>query len=388
MYLKEFEGKSILEKHSIKIPKYKVINRESTDSNFILPGVLKSQVLSGSRKAKGGIKFITNEQEAKESLQQLLSIKINDELPTEILNEEIIQFTNEYYVSFMFDSRIRGILLVISDKGGSDIENVNQNQIKKIEINILKGIDKKVEEKMFKFLPNEIVQTIKKLYKVFREEDLKLLEINPLVLTINSKVYALDSKISLDENALYRHQFSFEERTGLKVKTESEKLANLIDKNDHKGVAGKTYVELDGDIGILASGGGASMVAMDALLEYGAKPANYTEYSGNPPSEKVKKLTRIVLNNPNLTALWIVGGKANFTRVDITLNAILEILIEKKVKFPIIVRRAGPNSEIAFENMKRASVEHNLNIHLFDDSTPISVSAKYVKNLSEKYKNE
>src|SRR3989338_4478887 len=147
---------------------------------------------------------------------------------------------------------------------------------------------------------------------------MKTVEINPLVEDKNGDLIAADAVVVLDDDGLKRHKFNFPKRTGLREQTPREIAAKKIDEDDYKGVAGKTFVDLEGDIAVLASGGGASIVAMDALLSYGGKPANYTEYSGNPSAEKVKKLTQVVLSKPNLHGLWIVGGTANFTRIDLT----------------------------------------------------------------------
>ena len=127
---------------------------------------------------------------------------------------------------------------------------------------------------------------------------------------------------------------------------------------------------------------------MDALISYGAKPANYMEYSGNPPAYKVEKLTRIVLDKKDLSGLWIVGGIANFTDIYETLKAIVDVLVEKQVKFPVVIRRGGPNEKEAFELIRKTAKKHNLNISIYGRETPITLCAKYMAEASYKFKKE
>jgi len=177
----------------------------------------------------------------------------------------------------------------------------------------------------------------------------------------------------------------FAARLGNREKTQREKRANKIDEEDHRGVAGKTFLDLDGDIGILASGGGASLTLMDALLSFGGKPANFTEYSGNPPREKVEKLTRIVLDHPGLSGLLVAGVIANFTDIYETVRGILDVLLEMKPDFPIVVRRAGLRDKEAKEAIMEARAK-GLDIYYYDENTPLTQVAKIMVEKSEAYK--
>jgi succinyl-CoA synthetase beta subunit len=417
MNLKEYEGKSLLRKYDIKVSQGTTISQDSIRQSGLrieqFPIFIKAQVLSGKRKAFGGIKLGTDIKDATLKVSEMFDLTIRDEKVEQILLDEPIQFTREYYVSIMIDSRSRRPILIISDQGGSDIEEIkktNPTSIRTLEINILNGIptpqiqalthDFDFTEFQFK----SFKKTIKELYQCFIDNDLKLLEINPLVLSNTTNLnnsskqnenefIALDCKITIDDNATYRHNFPFEHRTGLRKKTDIEQRANNIDKDDHRGVAGTSFIQFEGgNIGVLASGGGASVIAMDALISYGGKPANYTEYSGNPPAEKVTQLTNIVLDQPNLECLWIVGGTANFTSIYDTLKALIDVLIERKFTKPIVIRRAGPEDEKAFEMVKEKAKKHNLNIDLYGRETPITLSAKYMvdklNNQIEKNKEE
>ena len=173
---------------------------------------------------------------------------------------------------------------------------------------------------------------------------------------------------------------TFSERTLNRKATAREIAARKIDENDHRGVAGKTYMDLDGDIGIMTSGGGATMTLMDALQHYGLHPANYTEYSGNPPQEKVEALARIVLSIPNLKALLVAGVVANFTDIHATLQGLITVLRDVRPTYPIIIRRAGPNDELAKAAIQTLK-EEGLDITYYDETTSLT---KVVAHLKER----
>ncbi|MBI2599651.1 hypothetical protein HYW43_01885, partial [Candidatus Daviesbacteria bacterium] len=234
-------------------------------------------------------------------------------------------------------------------------------------------------------VPAEVVETAKKLWEVFIKYDLELAEINPLVIDKNAKVWALDSKVILDDDADFRREIKFAERNLFgRPSTEAEIEARKIDEGDHRGTAGSVYWDLDGDIAVIAAGGGGSIVNMDALLAFGGKPANYTEHSGNPPREKLKRLTKIVLSKPNLKGCWFVGGTANFTDIYETLMGFVEGLreISPKPKFPIVIRRGGPKDKEAFEALKEIGKKEGFDFHIFGRETPMTKTAKTMVELA------
>jgi len=221
--------------------------------------------------------------------------------------------------------------------------------------------------------------------KAFFDNDCLLLEINPLVESAG-KLIALDAKVNLDDTAGGRHKERLLPTRSIPghISSKNEIEAKKIDENDYRGTAGSTYFDLDGDIAVLASGGGASLTAMDALLATGGSPANYTEYSGNPPKEKVEKLSKIVLSKKNLHALWVVGAIANFTDIYETLSGFLDALrkINPKPDYPIVIRRGGPNDKKAFEMLKK---NKDFDLHLYGQETTITESAKIVAGLAKNY---
>lgn len=402
MKLYEFEAKQILKEAGIPVPDGYAIDNELQIKDITHPVVVKAQLLSGKRGKAGLIKIAQTQQEAYSFVKSFLQKKHNNETIKKILIEEKLEIKYEYYLAITYDTSSRNPSIIISKYGGIDVEETKQRYPQCVlleQIDILEGIN---EEKAQAIATKaEIPNTaclIKKCYDLFMEEDMKLLEINPLAEIIfpqkssyslrSCEVFCLDAKIILDDDAFFRQKFFFPQRIGIgREKTKMEIQANAVNAMDHRGVAGKTYIELDGDIAILASGGGASITAVDALLSYGQKPANYTEYSGNPSPEKVEALTRIVVSKQNLNGLFVVGAKANFTRVDETIGAIIKVLKEVKPRYPIVFRRAGPGDADAKKLVEKTAKELSLDMEWYGEETPITVAAKRIAENVEKYKN-
>lgn len=407
MKLYEFEGKKIFKEVGIAVPASLAVTEKEQMHIFatlLTPFlkqypevVVKVQTLSGGRGKAGGIAFCSKLTETIVAADRFLGKQLLNEIVTKLLIEEKLAIDKEYYLGILFSQEQRCPVLIISKQGGIDIEEVSLKTpelVVKEPINYLSGVDDHFLDKVLKkaeFTQQQtaLKEVIKRLYAAFIAYDMKMVEINPLVLTKTEQLIAADAVVVLDDAAQYRWKKSFPERVGVgRELTEREREAHKIDEQDHRGVAGRTYIDLDGDIGILASGGGASITCIDALLSYGGKPANYTEYSGNPPEEKVEQLTRVVLSKPGLHGLWIIGGTANFTRIDETIKGILNVLEDELPEFPIVVRRGGPGEKEAFALLEAAKQEHQLNVHYFDDTTPMTVSAKILVDLVHAYKKK
>lgn len=407
MILYEFEGKKLLSDAGIAVPKAQLIGSQASlkdDELEIVKQaarvdeprlqraqsgkrvVLKAQVLSGKRADVGGIVMVNELAAVSSQLTDLFNKTINKERVEKVLIEEQINAEKEFYVSISYDSNYRSPVLSISESGGSGIE---ERGFKSYPIDILnpdesvatikkEGID----------VPEELV---KKLVHLFFAQDCLLLEINPLVLTKSGEWIALDAKIKLDDDAAKRHpDWSFPPRlVPGHNPTQGEIEAKKIDENDYRGTAGAAYLDLDGDIAVLSSGGGISLTAMDALIAEGGKPANFTEYSGNPPREKVVKLTKIVLNKPSIHGLWVIGTvAANFTDIYETLSGLVEGLLEtqKELKFvseiPIVIRRGGPRDQEAFEMLKKVE---GLNLILQGEEVSLAESAQVMAQKAKEY---
>jgi len=368
--LLEHETKKILEKHDIPTP--------SKDGESF---VVKAQILEKNRKSKGGIKFAESRKKAERIAEDMKNGKLAGRKVESVLIEEKVDIEHEYYISFVYDTSTRGPVFLFSADGGSGVEN---REITKFKIE--KGSKKEFTEKLRSAeLSDDISDRLSiithLIFNVFLEEDAMMLEVNPLVLDSKKDLIAVDAKMELDNDASFRHNWSYPKRTAFKrEKTEREIEAEKIDEEDHRGVAGK-YVELEGDIGMMLAGGGASLTNMDSLIAYGGKPANYTEYGGNPPTEKVYRLSKVIMSKPNLKGLLHVGGTANNTDIYRTMRGFCQALEEEEPEYPIVIRRDGPNAEKAFELLEKTREKLDLNMNLYRNDLPMTESSKKLMDM-------
>lgn len=375
MNLYEFEGKELFKKHGLAVPRGVVVRRgDDVAVQYAELGVaevvVKAQVLSGKRGKNNGIKFCDSVESVVTACAELFGANIRGQQVAAVLIEEKLEIAEEHYVSVVYDTNARQPMLIYSAQGGMDIEDVAAEKIMRVQLDVRSD---KLPEAQAGW---EFAQ---KLYAVFKAEDARVAEINPLIKTVSGEWVAADAKIALDDDAFYRHKEweTLEPRTMLgRAPTEREVAVKKIDEgeNYYRGTAGK-YIEMDGDIGLILNGGGASIANMDALLAAGLKPANYTEYSGNPPREKVYALAKIVLSKPGLRGLWMCGVVANFTNIKDTFMGIVDALDEVKPQYPIVVRRDGPESAEAKQLMMECAARNNLNLQWFDKSTPMADTA-------------
>ena len=371
MKLFENEAKELLEEYGLSNP-------GSEGEEY----VAKAQVLAKNRKEHGGIQFADSEEEAREKAGEMEGQKVNGHEVNDVLIEQKVDYTEEYYVAVLYDTDVRSPVLLFGRDGGTGIED---RQVSKL---VLQDYD---QWRIREFLKDEGVEsgqlvklglTIHRLCKAFFEEDMRMLEVNPLVETEDG-YRVLDAMIDLEDDASYRHDREYEERSEFgREKTERELRAEKIDENDHQGIAGK-YTELEGDIAMMLAGGGASLTNMDALIEYGGEPANYTEYGGNPTTEKVYKLTKVILSKPGLKGCWHVGGTANNTDIERTMKGFCQALREIEPDFPIVVRRDGPNADEGFELLRETRDELGLDMKLFRNDTPMTQTAQELMEMIE-----
>jgi len=428
MNLYEFEGKQLFEKHGISAPRGIIIhpkdhNRDEALQRFYnavghTNVVVKAQILSGKRGKNNGIRFCGTADEVSSAVNEMFNSTVRNQYVAAALVEEKLLIAKEHYLSITYDTNTKTSLLIYSRQGGMEIEDVSEDDIAKVHLDIRNDnvlaaccdaadvianeVGKLASLQVSKPNGRSDLQTIKlanlqtplknipyaqELWNCFLREDCRLVEINPLVKTADGKWVAVDAKVAIDGDAFYRHDEwkELEPRTEIgRPPTEREIAVKKIDEGEgyYRGTAGK-YIEMDGNIAILFSGGGASIANMDALIKAGLKPANYTEYSGNPPREKVYELTKIVLSKPNLRGLWIAGGVANFTDVAETFHGIVDALDEIKPKYPIVVRRAGPNEAEGMRLMRECAERNGLQMKLYGKETSMSETAKVLAEMVE-----
>ncbi|MEK6967780.1 MAG: ATP citrate lyase citrate-binding domain-containing protein [Nanoarchaeota archaeon] len=384
MKLYEFEGKAILSKYGISVPKSTLY--KAGEKISFKEAVVKAQTLSGGR-GKAGLVKVCSKEEIDSIAKEMKSKQHNFELVSNILIEEKISAENEYYVVLTYDTDTRSAILALTLHGGVEVNKfastvhkfqIFPNQVPDFaEIIRLSGIRHDHDE-WKNFLSSAI--------NCFFEEDCRLLEINPLALS-NRKLIALDAMIDLEDEAFFRHQdrkYPPRQSGFGRAPTERELKVKEVNAKDYRGTI--KYLELDGDIGFLAAGGGGSITCMDALTSVGGKPANFTEFSGNPSDEKVYELTKIILSKP-LNGLWIVGAIANFTLMDTTMSGVIKALEEIKPKFPIVVRRSGPHEKEGLEILHKAKQDLQLDMTIHGAEMPMTKTAIIIKEKAEEFRH-
>lgn len=385
MILFEHEGKELLRSVGIQTPRSVLIHSSDDLKSSgwdVFPCMVKAQVLSGKRGLRGGVVGVNNREKLEEQAAHFLGALLGDDIVTAVLVEERAVFDEEWYVSLTYSTEKRAPVLLFSKSGGMSVED--DAGAHEFCVNPLRGFE---EYRIRNFFLSHgvggkdllsLIGLSSKLVTLFIREDARLLEINPLARLGEGSFVALDCKMILDDDAAFRHTWTWGDRPLMgRFPTEREQAVRTIDSGDHyyRGSAGK-YIELDGDIACLFSGGGASISMMDALAAAGGKPANYTEYSGNPPREKVTQLAKIVMSKPGLKGIWIAGGVANFTHIGETMAGIADALRELRPSIPIIVRRAGPFEEEGKKWLEDTARELNLDLSWFGRETSMTQTAK------------
>ena len=412
MKLLEYKGKQLLKNVGIRIPPAVLTDNKSyvnlsyhknkfQEFFYEHKGVvIKAQIPYGYRKKHGLIKPSVSYSESLSIIDEMYNKEFMNHPISTLLIEKKLDVEEEYYLAVIYDTASRHPMIIFSREGGIDIEQVLETKHPNTYlVSILDGLQ---EYEAREIAINAgikgrdifaVAKFIAQCYECFIKFDCKALEINPVIkANPGGLLFAGDAKITIDDNSVRRNDIfadvtSIEDR---RLLTELEEDARRIDLHDHRGVAGKSFIELDGDIAILASGGGVSLTSMDALIQAGGKPANYTEYSGNPAREKVKKLTQVTLSKKGLNGCLVIGGTANFTDVYETLSGFADGLIELKEKpsYPIVVRRAGPGDDKAFEYLAKIRDKHNLNLFLYGEETPMSEAVKIMVSKVKEFKGE
>ncbi len=388
LILTEVEGKELLKRAGLQVPRGVLIHTADelnliSEKNLSLPLYLKAQVLHGNRELQNMIRKANDEAELRAIAAELLSSTDQYNQPVQaVLVEETINFDREMYLSLAYDTNSRQLTARFSFTGGVGMDDRGET-ISTLPLSILE------EPKIF---PAEhgLLTTVQNLWHLVKDHDAILVEINPIVKKDNQYI-CLDAKIELETAARFRHQEweRYPERSPLgRPPTEREMRAKEVSAMDHRGAAGESFFEfIAGEVGVLASGGGASQLAMDALLAAGISPANYTEYSGNPPREKVKALTDIVLSIPNLKGLYVVGSNANFTDIFETLAGLIDSLLESPYKddsnFNLLIRRGGPRWQEAFAMVEERLQTTKIKFKLFGPDFPVVETAAVMKQMIE-----
>jgi len=347
MKLHEYQSKQIFSKFGIPIPKGRVAATASEARQIAeeLGGrvVIKSQVLVGGRGKAGGVKLAKDPQEAEQLATQILGMEIKGLPVRKVLVDEAAAIDQEIYFAITNDRAAKKPVIMASAAGGVDIEEVaatHPEKIIKVHIDPLLGLrDYQARDIAASMdLPREYWKDFgaiaNGLWKAYSSTDATLAEINPLVITKDKRLVALDGKMMIDDNALFRHS-DLSEMRDIDEEAPAETEARKY---------GLSFIKLDGNIGCMGNGAGLAMTSMDIVKLFGGEPANFLDIGGGAGAEKVAAAMRIILSDPNVKAVLfnIFGG---ITRCDEVAKGILAAMAEVKPKAPMVVRLVGTNAE-------------------------------------------
>lgn len=355
MRLYEFQGKRIFKEYGIPIQSGKLIYPGDNLQNLSPPLVLKAQVLSGGRGKAGGIRIWEGKEDLEKIISELFHLKINNEQVRAILALESLDIYREMYLSLTFNRSKATPILIAGVSGGIDIEKTAQESKELIsftEFNFLlgisdfqiRGISKKLN--IANFL--EFRKIILSMYRIFREYDATLVEINPLAITPLGLV-AIDAKIELDNQASFRHQELFGE---LKEEIKSISGDNEVIKKEEDTI---TYVPLNGDIGVVSDGAGTGLLTLDLLAKYGGKVANFCELGGITNPEVVFNALKKVHQDKNVKSVLVVliGG---FNRMDEMAEGIVKFCAQSNNQIPMFIRMCGTKEKEGKKLMQKAKI--------------------------------
>ncbi len=376
MDLLEYQGKQLFARHGVPVPAGKPA---STVQDAVLaadeigyPCAVKAQVQIGGRGKLGGIKIAQNRAEAEEYADAILGMDIRGLTVHEVWIEGASQIASEYYASVVFDRSAKAPLVMLSTKGGMDIEQVadeDPDAIATLHVDPLLGFQDfhgrrlAYEAGIDADVVRPVGAMLAKLYEVFTVEEATLVEVNPLIITPDRDVRALDAKVTLDDNALYRHP-------------DNAALRDLSAEDPQEVMAkerGLTYVKLDGNIGILANGAGLSMSTLDVVAEAGGAPANFLDAGGGSRAEAITAAVEVIVSDEKVKAVLfnIFGG---ITRCDEVARGLIEAFAQIKPKVPFVVRLDGTNGEEGRALLAEAKLPN-----VYAESTMDGAAAKVVE---------
>jgi succinyl-CoA synthetase beta subunit len=366
MNLHEYQAKKFLKQRGIRIPDFGIASNvdeaeEIIDEMNLTQAVIKIQVHAGGRGKAGGVKFAKTPQEIKEQVKKLLGMKMvniqtgpSGVIANEVMITKPLDIEKEYYLAITIDREQGRPIILASPEGGVEIEELAEKSPEKI-CKIAFEVDGTVHGyqllRLIKFMgwEGDVAKQGKEmvaiLAKTFIELDASILEINPLVLSTQNELWALDTKLAVDENALFRHKELAACYDPTQV-SPNEKAAKEFDLS---------YVSMEGNIGCMVNGAGLAMATMDIIKIHGGEPANFLDVGGGASREKVAAGFRIILSDPNVKAILIniFGGIMN---CEVLAEGIVQAAKEQNIKIPLVVRMEGTNVEKGKEILKKSKL--------------------------------
>ncbi len=348
MDLYEYQGKQLFARFGIPVSDGRLATTageaRAAAEELGGPVVVKAQVLTGGRGKAGGIKLADGPSDAEAKARAILGLDIRGHLVEKIWIERASEIAKEYYLSLTFDRGAKKLLYMLTTEGGVEIEQVaaeKPDALSRLQVDALEGFQPYQARRLIYGAgiadPDEqkqIIGIVEKLHRCFLESDAMLCEINPLIVTPEGEVRALDSKFTVDDSALYRHP-DIAEMRDVEAADPQERFAR------EKGV---TYVKLDGDVGILGNGAGLSMSTVDVVVVAGGRPANFCDLGGGGDAQGVVDALEVITSDEHVRSIFfnIFGG---ITRCDEVARGILAALEQMRIELPIVVRLDGTNAE-------------------------------------------
>ena len=360
MKVHEYQAKELFARYGIPVPPGTVVTTaaeaETVAAKVGKPVVVKAQVLVGGRGKAGGIKIAKTPAEAREKAAQILGMDIKGEIVKKVLVTEAVDIAREIYVAVIMDRHAQKPLIMASAEGGVEIEvtaKENPAAIQRVWVDPLFGVQPFAARRLANALAGDaelakpMADIIEKLYRLYDEVDASLAEINPLVVTPDRRVLALDAKLNFDDNALYRH-----------AEFESWRDLDAEDAGEVKARAeGLSFVRLSGNVGCVVNGAGLAMATMDLVKFYGGQPANFLDIGGSSRPEKVVSALSIILQDTSVKSILfnIFGG---ITRCDDVARGLVTAFAQMNLKLPVVVRLTGTNEKEAREILRQVPAIH------------------------------
>jgi succinyl-CoA synthetase beta subunit len=380
MDLLEYQGKQLFSKHGVPVPegRHATTVDEAVEAAEALgyPIVIKAQVQIGGRGKAGGIKLATDRAEAEEHAGAILGMDIRGFTVHELYVEEASEIDEEYYAAVVFDRSAKQPMAMLSRMGGMDVEEVAEKDpeaMRMLHVDPLIGFQDfhgrrlAYEAGIAADVIRPVAAMLGALYEVFVAEDATLVEVNPLLVTKSREVVALDAKVTVDDNALYRHP-DLAELRDVSAEDPQERMAHE---------RGLTYVKLDGNVGILGNGAGLVMSTLDVVAQAGGRPANFLDAGGGSKAEAITSAVEVILSDEKVTAVLfnIFGG---ITRCDEVARGLIEAFDQIKPSVPFVVRLDGTNDVEGRELLAQANLP---NVHT--EATMLGAAEKVVELAGE-----
>ena len=369
MKIHEYQAKQILSEYNVPVQRGYVVSKKSDINETIQKVqndfnsesvVVKAQIHAGGRGKGGGVKFCSNYNKAVEASQSILGMNLitpqtgkDGKIVNQIFITEAIDIDKELYFALMFDRSKNADVFIVSTEGGMDIEEVAEKFPEKIVKAWISGETKPLRDAINKIIESLELSSIKdahtffeNIYQCYNQNDCSLLEINPLVITTEKKLIALDAKVDIDSNALFRQ----------------EKISSFHDKTEEDPLElqasefGLNYIKLDGNVGCMVNGAGLAMATMDIIKHCGGEPANFLDVGGAANVDTIKNGFKIILSDPNVKSILIniFGG---IVRCDRVANGVIQAIKELNLDVGVVVRLQGTNADLARKILDESDIK-------------------------------